>query len=347
MRRVIGLVAAFFLLICPVYPVEAEFIPADATAATAATGEDTAYAQKVWAAISWDCSRVNQFNEIILRLPKLNSGYMWSVSRETGKYAGIKVEWKSVYAGPGGQDIVFESLDFQKVGLYIDLVNVNKGLVVDSETYIYTAGAGIEYLPREKRTVGAIDENGNITALYDIWGRPKVSEAVYSDTYGPTRYLTFPDVAPSHWAYRSIYELTAHGYIIGYPDGAFRPDGNISRAEFTVMLKNLLDDKSLSYITKDDALKIFGKSFNPDEKITREEVSAVLYSILKTHPNFSKRSGKSISFTDAKLSKFRDGIYFCSTTGIITGYPDNTFKPKGFITRAEIAALLSKILNRI
>lgn len=45
----------------------------------------------------------------------------------------------------------------------------------------------------------------------------------------------FPDVAANHWAAAQIKELSEKGVIVGYPDGTFKPDDNVSRAEFACM----------------------------------------------------------------------------------------------------------------
>ena len=45
----------------------------------------------------------------------------------------------------------------------------------------------------------------------------------------------FPDVAANHWAAAQIKELSEKGVIVGYPDGTFKPDNNVTRAEFASM----------------------------------------------------------------------------------------------------------------
>ena len=47
--------------------------------------------------------------------------------------------------------------------------------------------------------------------------------------------LAFPDVSDSHWAAPQIKLLSEQGVIIGYPDGTFKPDDNVTRAEFASM----------------------------------------------------------------------------------------------------------------
>lgn len=45
----------------------------------------------------------------------------------------------------------------------------------------------------------------------------------------------FPDVSANHWAAAQIKELSESGVIVGYPDGTFKPDANVTRAEFASM----------------------------------------------------------------------------------------------------------------
>lgn len=45
----------------------------------------------------------------------------------------------------------------------------------------------------------------------------------------------FPDVSANHWAAAQIKELSEKGVIVGYPDGTFKPDDNVTRAEFASM----------------------------------------------------------------------------------------------------------------
>ena len=47
--------------------------------------------------------------------------------------------------------------------------------------------------------------------------------------------MAYPDVDESYWAYPQINLLTEKGVIVGYPDGTFKPDENVTRAEFAAM----------------------------------------------------------------------------------------------------------------
>ena len=52
---------------------------------------------------------------------------------------------------------------------------------------------------------------------------------------GAGAVFAFPDVSDTHWAASQIKELSEKGVIVGYPDGTFQPDDNVTRAEFAAM----------------------------------------------------------------------------------------------------------------
>lgn len=57
---------------------------------------------------------------------------------------------------------------------------------------------------------------------------------------GGTADAEFSDVSPKHWAYAAIGTAQAQGWIKGYPDGSFRPDQAVTRAEAVVMFNRYL-----------------------------------------------------------------------------------------------------------
>ncbi|MET3618081.1 Rib/alpha/Esp surface antigen-like repeat protein [Peptoniphilus olsenii] len=57
-----------------------------------------------------------------------------------------------------------------------------------------------------------------------------------------TTVAPFEDIK-GHWAEDAINKAFGNGYITGYPDGTFKPDGNITRAEATVICNKMFDRK--------------------------------------------------------------------------------------------------------
>jgi hypothetical protein len=65
--------------------------------------------------------------------------------------------------------------------------------------------------------------------------------AAHFDNLALTSTNTFPDVPSSHWAVKYINSAAAKGWITGYPDGTFRPEALIIRAEVVTLVNRMLE----------------------------------------------------------------------------------------------------------
>lgn len=152
-------------------------------------------------------------------------------------------------------------------------------------------------------------------------------------------------------------------FLVGYTDGTFGPERNMTRAEVTTMFARLLTeqieaDKTYSNTFSDvpkgcwaanyiGYMQQFGiitgysdGSFRPDAPVTRAEFAAIA-------SRFEKLTEGSKSFTDVPDTYWAARyINFAATRGWVTGYSDGTFKPENTITRAEVAAVTCRLLER-
>ena len=85
--------------------------------------------------------------------------------------------------------------------------------------------------------------------------------------------------------------------------------------------------------------------FEPEKAVTREEMAKTIYLALKA-------CGKSVtvqntSFKDDDALKNKTEIASVCSLGILSGYPDNTFKGDRTLTRAEAAAALKNMLAQV
>lgn len=163
-----------------------------------------------------------------------------------------------------------------------------------------------------------------------------------------------------HWAENSIVELIDMGAIGGYPDGTFRPEDNITRAEFTKILVqsfNLTPQNgkvfkdTMNHWAKEDIATasyyeiINGYDddrFGANDYLTREQMAAIIVNAVKVE--LVSQENSFVDHTDVSAWA-KNAVNTAVREGIISGYPDGSFKPKSLATRAETVAVIMKALK--
>ncbi len=170
-----------------------------------------------------------------------------------------------------------------------------------------------------------------------------------------------PDIA-GHWAEGDIRELVAMGAITGYPDGTYRPQNTITRAEFSSVLRGALGLAEVPGTTFSDTIghwgegriealvqagvidtELYGQNYNPNGAITREEIA--MMTVRMQGPIHLLLFPMPFTDTDEISTGFSDYVRRAYELGIVTGYPDQTFRPLGFATRAEAAVMAIRALR--
>lgn len=117
---------------------------------------------------------------------------------------------------------------------------------------------------------------------------------------------------------KAVDALSDAGIINGYPDGTFRPENSISRAEISKILSSVI----LNGYNEENAEKADDKTVHAD----------IRDSALMT--------GNGAAFKDVDRTNWSAPyIGVSSTCGIVTGYTDNTFRPSKTITYNELTAM--------
>lgn len=177
-----------------------------------------------------------------------------------------------------------------------------------------------------------------------------------------TAAFAAPSDLYGHWAQGTITQWTNKGYISGYPDGTFKPDNSISRAEFVVLVNKAMGyskkgtayfrDLNSSFWGYDEIMKgvsagyIKGDadgSFRPNDPVRRQEAAVMMAQILGLGTN----STGAAKYTDYRyIPSWAAGyIGAVSNAGLMAGYPDGDFKPDRVLTRAEAVIALNNVLN--
>lgn len=117
----------------------------------------------------------------------------------------------------------------------------------------------------------------------------------------------FYDVEDGHWASPYISTAKLRGYINGNEDGSYRPDSNITRAEF----------------------------------------ASIVYRSIEWYVPEDLKKDKNLVFSDIKNHWGKVHINVLGKLGVIRGAGDGKFSPDDFITRAEAVTIINRVQGRI
>ncbi|MDI6711419.1 MAG: S-layer homology domain-containing protein [Bacillota bacterium] len=177
------------------------------------------------------------------------------------------------------------------------------------------------------------------------------------------------DVAAS-WAADAIREARSRGLMAGYPDGRFRPDAAVNRAELTAVLARLLglhpDPDAVPSFADADRIPAWVRpavaeavergvvsgfpdgTFRASAPVTRAEAAALLVAALDDMALLPAETGDPLPAPpyrdwDAVPEWARPAVARAYAAGILTGREGGVFMPAARLTRAEVAVILSRI----
>ena len=271
-------------------------------------------------------------------------GFVWTINENVSNFAPVQltytVKLTKPETAPGTYGV--EDLKGEKNVPADKALFTNKRAVLNA---INSAGAQLKPLDFPKPSVS-----------YTV----KKSSSGGGGGGGRRPTVTIPDDVPT-----GLNGDDHYAYIVGYPDGNVKPSGNITRAEVATIFFRLLTEKvrtanstqsnSLSDVTRGQwfnhavsTLSSMGivkghndGTFAPNAPITRAEFAAIAARF------DDKNTDTSSKFTDIASHWAKNEIGIAANKGWINGYPDGTFRPNQYITRAEAMTLVNRVLNRL
>ncbi len=236
--------------------------------------------------------------------------------------------------------------------------------VTSGEKLVATSGSHVDL----KKGIGIM---ANLEGQYEVrvfikdkFGFMHSSEVLtHSITPKDNSKIIFKDIPVDYWANDYIYDLTNRDLVQGYPDETFRPNNNVTRAEFMAFLIRTLSDINLEKDTdesywflqqgyKGTAVSVGLLShYNSNENflqvhISREEMAQMIYSMLKFSGVKTNINYKT-TLTDVENSKAYMEISVVNYYHIIDGYTDRSFKPANPATRSEAMKMISSYLSTV
>ncbi|MBT2292594.1 tandem-95 repeat protein [Paenibacillus albidus] len=171
----------------------------------------------------------------------------------------------------------------------------------------------------------------------------------------------FKDLAES-WAKSAIDKLYARNIINGYADGTFRPNREMTRAEFAALIVKALGlgaenggsftdlqghwaEPAVEAAVKAGIINGVGAArFAPEDQVTREQMAVMAVRAFQLKNEGSETN----KFTDhAETSAWaKDSMNVLTGLGVVKGYADGSYRPTKSVTRAEAATLIATLLER-
>lgn len=173
-----------------------------------------------------------------------------------------------------------------------------------------------------------------------------LAASIFAATFVPASAQTRFADADGHWAEKYVVELASADILHGYPNGTVKPNQAITQGEFAALLVQsagleTAEQNSAWYLPFANALRENGVAdeISPNEPITRLKLV-----------EWALRSMDGEKLTASKMSDFADlgglteteknMVAEADEIGLISGYPDGTFRPNSICTRAKAFVIL-------
>ena len=182
----------------------------------------------------------------------------------------------------------------------------------------------------------------------------KVGVSYVKATETPSK-TTFNDVSANDWFASAVDYVTGKGMMNGTAANTFSPKANTTRGMLmTVLARHAGEDTTGGSVWYEKGMnwaKANGVSdgTNPQVNITREQLAAMLYRYAQ-NKKYDVSGAKSLDgYTDAQsVSSYAvPALQWANAAGVVNGKSGSKLDPKGYATRAEVAAMLMRFCENV
>lgn len=220
----------------------------------------------------------------------------------------------------------------------------DKGYKLDKLTV--TDGSG--------KTVSTVKKSDTVYTFTMPASAVKVGVSYVKATETPSK-TKFNDVSANDWFASAVDYVTGKGMMNGTADNTFSPKANTTRGMLmTVLARHAGEDTTGGSVWYEKGMnwaKANGVSdgTNPQVNITREQLAAMLYRYAQ-NKKYDVSGAKSLDgYTDAQsVSSYAvPALQWANAAGVVTGKSGSKLDPKGYATRAEVAAMLMRFCENV
>ena len=175
----------------------------------------------------------------------------------------------------------------------------------------------------------------------------------------------YDDVPEKSWYTEAVIYVTEHGYMNGVSETEFAPGVNVNRAMFVTVLARMAgvelnNNQETAFADVPEGKFYTGAvawaaekgivngvsetSFAPTANITRQDLCTILARFLNVM-QYDLPAAEARTFTDGKriAGYAKSAVQLCADAGLVAGYDDGTFRPKGKATRAQVAVIIMRL----
>ena len=233
----------------------------------------------------------------------------------------------------------------------------DKGYKLDKLTV--TDGSG--------KTVSTVKKSDTVYTFTMPASAVKVGVSYVKATETPSE-TKFNDVSANDWFASAVDYVTGKGMMNGTADNTFSPKANTTRGMVVTVLYRLENQPSTSAASFTDVasgayyanavawanangiVSGYGSGkFGPNDKVTREQLAAILYRYAQ-YKKYDVSGANSLDgYTDVQsVSSYAvPALQWANAAGVVTGKSGSKLDPKGYATRAEVAAMLMRFCENV
>ena len=277
----------------------------------------------------------------------------------------VYAHWTYTGGGGGGYNppVTYYTLRFETGG----------GSDIPSVRETYNAYIDLtQYVPtwRGHTFIGWYSERGLINKVSGVYLTKDMT--VYAgwrvDENPNTGANPFTDVSEKDWFYGDVMFVYENGLMLGTSKTLFSPHGTATRGMMATILwrmegspvpkgKNSFTDveagkwyaDAITWTAENSIFAGYGKDkFGPDDPITREQLAAIFYRYTDYKGYDLTVKGNLDKFKDAdKITDYaKTAMQWAVGSGLVKGKSGNLLDPQGTATRAEIAAMLHRFIEK-
>lgn len=256
------------------------------------------------------------------------------------KLDAVKIDDNHYGFGP----VTVETDSSDKVTTYRYNLEYIPGNMTDTEHFVWRINVPVENLAPVALTYSVKLVNPKSASgtygQYDADGSKK-----YSGLYTNNSATLHPKDSNENWGIPENFHKPTVSYTVSGGNSGGNNGGNSKPSLNTKDHYGYIIGYPVDYYTGQPTTDQTKKPVRPEGKITRAEVATIYFRML-TDESRTKFWSQSNSYSDVKTGDwFNNAVSTLSNAGIIAGYEDGSFRPNGYITRAEFATIAARFFD--